>query len=119
MSLAARLVPAIGGLRVIRTWAGMNTTIDGASVIGPVPAEPRLHVSLGQWPTHLQQSDFGDAERVVVADADRGRPDQPVGDVDHVVIVAGVEPQGVPEVHRLGVHSSERIQLPDPVAKTP
>ena len=46
VSLAARLVPAIGGLRVIRTWAGMNTTIDGASVIGPLPSEPRLHVAV-------------------------------------------------------------------------
>ena len=42
VSLAARLVPTIGHVHIIRTWAGMNTTIDGASVIGPLPACDRL-----------------------------------------------------------------------------
>lgn len=42
VSLAAKLVPAIGHMRIIRTWAGMNTTIDGASVIGPLPANDRV-----------------------------------------------------------------------------
>ena len=42
VSLAAQLVPTIGNLRIIRTWAGMNTTMDGASVIGPLPASDRL-----------------------------------------------------------------------------
>ena len=42
VALAARLVPAIGGLRVIRTWAGMNTTMDGASAIGRLPGAPRV-----------------------------------------------------------------------------
>jgi glycine/D-amino acid oxidase-like deaminating enzyme len=42
VALAGRLVPAIGGLRVIRTWAGMNTTVDGASVIGPLPVAERV-----------------------------------------------------------------------------
>lgn len=37
VALAARLVPAIAGLRVLRTWAGMNTTVDGKTVLGPVP----------------------------------------------------------------------------------
>ena len=46
VALAARLVPAIRDLRVIRTWAGMNTTIDGASVIGRLPAAPRVAVAL-------------------------------------------------------------------------
>lgn len=46
VALAARLVPQIGGLRVIRTWAGMNTTIDGASVIGRLPACPRVVTAL-------------------------------------------------------------------------
>jgi glycine/D-amino acid oxidase-like deaminating enzyme len=41
VALAARLAPAISSLRVIRTWAGMNTTADGASIIGPLPgADP-------------------------------------------------------------------------------
>ncbi|NKB27852.1 MAG: FAD-dependent oxidoreductase [Rhodobacteraceae bacterium] len=42
VALAGRLAPAIGGLRVIRTWAGMNTTVDGASVIGPLPRTERV-----------------------------------------------------------------------------
>jgi len=42
VALAARLVPGIGGLRVIRTWAGMNTTTDGASIIGRMPGHPRV-----------------------------------------------------------------------------
>jgi len=37
VALAARLAPAIAGLRVIRTWAGMNTTIDGKTVLGRMP----------------------------------------------------------------------------------
>ena len=46
VALAASLVPAIGALRVIRTWAGMNTTIDGASVIGRLPACQRVVMAL-------------------------------------------------------------------------
>lgn len=46
VALAARLVPAIGGLRVIRTWAGMNTVIDGRSVIGRLPRAPRVVMAL-------------------------------------------------------------------------
>lgn len=37
VALAAKLVPGIGRLRIIRTWAGMNTTTDGASIIGRLP----------------------------------------------------------------------------------
>ncbi len=42
VSLAARLVPSMGHVRIIRTWAGMNTTMDGASVIGPLPSCDRV-----------------------------------------------------------------------------
>ncbi|MGB3408346.1 MAG: FAD-dependent oxidoreductase [Jannaschia sp.] len=42
VALAARLVPTIGNVRILRTWAGMNTTIDGASVIGPLPSSDRI-----------------------------------------------------------------------------
>lgn len=44
VALAARLVPGIAGLRVIRTWAGMNTTIDGKTVLGRVA--PRVIVAV-------------------------------------------------------------------------
>lgn len=46
VALAARLVPSIGGIRVIRTWAGMNTTVDGASIIGPLPGHPRVVMAI-------------------------------------------------------------------------
>ncbi|MFO8127523.1 NAD(P)/FAD-dependent oxidoreductase [Yoonia sp.] len=46
VALAARLAPAISNLRVIRTWAGMNTTIDGASVIGPLPDADRVTMAI-------------------------------------------------------------------------
>ncbi len=42
VALAARLAPAIGALRVIRTWAGMNTTADGSSIIGRLPGAERV-----------------------------------------------------------------------------
>lgn len=42
VGLAGRLVPSIRGLRIIRTWAGMNTTMDGASAIGRLQGEPRI-----------------------------------------------------------------------------
>lgn len=46
VGLAARLMPSIGRLRVIRTWAGMNTTIDGKSVIGCAPATSNVVLAL-------------------------------------------------------------------------
>ena len=46
VALAARLVPAIGATRVIRTWAGMNTTTDGASIIGPLPGAERVVMAI-------------------------------------------------------------------------
>ncbi|MDO9636941.1 MAG: FAD-binding oxidoreductase [Pseudotabrizicola sp.] len=46
VALAARLVPQIGGLRVIRTWAGMNTTADGGSTIGRLPQASRVVMAL-------------------------------------------------------------------------
>lgn len=36
VALAARLAPCIGDLRVIRTWAGLNTTADGRTILGRV-----------------------------------------------------------------------------------
>lgn len=46
IALAARLVPSIGHLRIIRTWAGMNTTNDGASIIGPLAGNSRIFVAV-------------------------------------------------------------------------
>lgn len=46
VALAARLVPAISRLRVLRTWAGMNTTVDGKTVLGPVPGVKGILVAV-------------------------------------------------------------------------
>jgi glycine/D-amino acid oxidase-like deaminating enzyme len=46
VALAGRLVPGIQGLRVIRTWAGMNTTIDGKTALGRVPGAESVIVAV-------------------------------------------------------------------------
>lgn len=46
VALAARLVPSIGGLRILRSWAGINTTIDGTSAIGRLPKAARILLAL-------------------------------------------------------------------------
>ncbi|MEM8948619.1 MAG: FAD-dependent oxidoreductase [Pseudomonadota bacterium] len=38
--VARRVLPALDGLHVLRSWAGMNVNIDGAPIIGEVPAAP-------------------------------------------------------------------------------
>ncbi len=45
-SLAQHIVPSIGNLRIIRTWAGLNTSVDGMGVLGAVPAIPGLFVAI-------------------------------------------------------------------------
>ncbi len=42
VALAARLAPAIGGLRILRTWAGLNNVADGGSIIGRAPGAARV-----------------------------------------------------------------------------
>jgi glycine/D-amino acid oxidase-like deaminating enzyme len=45
--IAARLVPALAELRLVRTWTGIiNVMIDGSPVLGPVPAVPGLFVAM-------------------------------------------------------------------------
>ncbi|WP_439596900.1 NAD(P)/FAD-dependent oxidoreductase [Falsiroseomonas sp.] len=46
LSLAQHIVPPIGGLRLLRSWAGVNTTADGQCILGPLPQEPRVHVAV-------------------------------------------------------------------------
>jgi len=45
-TLANHLVPAIGPARIIRTWAGVTTTVDGRSVLGPASGVPHLFLAL-------------------------------------------------------------------------
>lgn len=46
LSLAQHIIPQLAPLRVIRTWAGVNTGIDGCGVIGPVAAVPGLYFAI-------------------------------------------------------------------------
>lgn len=44
--LAGRLVPGISSARIIRCWGGVNTTVDGMSVLGEVDAIPGLFLAV-------------------------------------------------------------------------
>ena len=46
LSLAQHIIPQLAPLRVIRTWAGVNTGIDGCGVIGPVSTIPGLYFAI-------------------------------------------------------------------------
>ena len=46
LALAQHIVPPLAGLRLLRTWAGVNTTTDGQCVLGPLATEPRVHVAV-------------------------------------------------------------------------
>lgn len=46
VALAGKLMPGLGKLRVIRTWAGMNTTVDGKTVLGRLPKAARIIVAV-------------------------------------------------------------------------
>jgi glycine/D-amino acid oxidase-like deaminating enzyme len=45
-TLAQHIVPRIGPLRIIRTWAGLNTTVDGRGVLGAVDGLPGLFAAI-------------------------------------------------------------------------
>src|SRR5690606_15643113 len=45
-TLAQHVVPQIGALNIIRTWAGINTAVDGKGVLGAVPGLPGLFVAI-------------------------------------------------------------------------
>lgn len=46
VGLAGKIVPAVTRLRLIRTWAGVNTPVDGKATIGPARPGSRIHFSL-------------------------------------------------------------------------
>ncbi len=45
-TLARHIAPQIAPLRIIRTWAGINTSVDGKGVLGPVDNVPGLHFAI-------------------------------------------------------------------------
>lgn len=46
VALAGRLVPSLRSLRVIRSWAGINTTVDGRTVLGRLPGQGRVMLAV-------------------------------------------------------------------------
>ena len=46
VALAQHIVPSLAGLRLLRTWAGVNTTTDGQCVLGALAMEPRVYVAV-------------------------------------------------------------------------
>ena len=46
LELAGQMVPAITGLRLLRTWAGINPVTDLLSVLGSVDGVPGLYIAL-------------------------------------------------------------------------
>jgi glycine/D-amino acid oxidase-like deaminating enzyme len=42
LTLARHIVPRLGALRVIRSWAGVNTTADGQNILGALPGWPEV-----------------------------------------------------------------------------
>ncbi len=77
LSLAQHVVPQIGALRLIRTWAGVNTSVDGRPVVGSVAGIPGLFFAIPGDAGYT----LGPLTARLVADAMRGRaPEMPITD---------------------------------------
>ncbi|MBV8565304.1 MAG: FAD-binding oxidoreductase [Methylobacteriaceae bacterium] len=46
VSLAQHIIPQIAQLRIIRTWAGINTFVDGCGILGRIDAVPGLFFAI-------------------------------------------------------------------------
>lgn len=46
LRLAGHIVPRLARLRLLRTWAGVNTTCDGQCILGEVPGLPGLFLAV-------------------------------------------------------------------------
>jgi glycine/D-amino acid oxidase-like deaminating enzyme len=69
-ALAGQVVPAVGGLQVIRAWAGNNTVVDGRGVLGPILGEEGLYVAIPGDAGYT----LGPLSARAVADTMLGRP---------------------------------------------
>jgi glycine/D-amino acid oxidase-like deaminating enzyme len=70
LSLAQHVIPRIGALRLIRTWAGVNTSVDGRPVVGPVTGMPGLFFAIPGDAGYT----LGPLTARLVADTMLGRP---------------------------------------------
>ncbi len=46
LALAQHIAPQLGSLRVIRAWAGVNTTADGQCILGALPGWPEVFAAV-------------------------------------------------------------------------
>jgi glycine/D-amino acid oxidase-like deaminating enzyme len=46
VTLAQHIVPQMAELRIIRTWAGLNTFVDGCGILGKIDAVPGLFFAI-------------------------------------------------------------------------
>jgi glycine/D-amino acid oxidase-like deaminating enzyme len=46
VSLAQHIVPAIRETHLLRSWAGINTAVDGRAVLGGIPSRPGLYFAI-------------------------------------------------------------------------
>jgi glycine/D-amino acid oxidase-like deaminating enzyme len=46
LRLAQHIVPRLARLRLIRSWAGINTTADGQCILGEAPGHPGLFLAV-------------------------------------------------------------------------
>jgi glycine/D-amino acid oxidase-like deaminating enzyme len=46
LRLASHIVPRLARLRLLRTWAGVNTTCDGQCILGEAPGLPGLFLAV-------------------------------------------------------------------------
>lgn len=77
LSLAQHVVPRVGALRVIRTWAGVNSSVNGRPVLGPVAGVPGLYFAIPGDAGYT----LGPLTARLVADSMLGRaPELPIGD---------------------------------------
>ena len=70
VTLAQHIVPCIAPLRILRTWAGINTTVDGRGVLGPVGGVPGLYSAIPGDAGYT----LGPLSARIVADLMLGRP---------------------------------------------
>jgi glycine/D-amino acid oxidase-like deaminating enzyme len=69
-TLAQHIVPQIAALRIIRTWAGINTAVDGRGVLGPAGRVPGLFAAIPGDAGYT----LGPLSARLVADLMLGRP---------------------------------------------
>jgi glycine/D-amino acid oxidase-like deaminating enzyme len=46
LRLASHIVPRLSRLKLLRSWAGVNTTVDGQCVLGEAPGLPGLFIAV-------------------------------------------------------------------------